>query len=72
MQQQQEEWQHHDTPRDSDGEGETSRAKDPDPYKPLGEGHNEGIPGRNNRGNGPTLYQPKIGDSRKSSKSSVA
>ena len=62
MQRRQEERQHYDTPRDADGEGETSRAKEPNPYKPLGEDRNEGIPGRNNRGNGPTLYQPEIGE----------
>ena len=62
MQRQQEERQHHDTPRDADGEGETSRAKEPDPYKPPGEDRNEGIPGRNNRGSGPTLYQLEIGE----------
>ena len=33
-----------------------------DPYKPLGEDRNEGIPGRNNRGNGPILYQLNIGE----------
>ena len=54
IQGQQEERQHHDTPRDADGEGETSRAKEPDPYKPPGEDRNEGILDRNNRGKGPT------------------
>ena len=62
MQRQQEKRQHHNTPRDADGEGETSRAKEPDPYKPPGEDRNEGIPDRNNKGNGPTLYQPEIGE----------
>ena len=62
MQRQQEERQHHDTPWDADGEGETSRAKEPDPYKPPGEDCNEGIPDRNNRGNGPSLYQSEIGE----------
>ena len=62
MQRQQEERQHHDTPWDADREGETSRAKEPDPYKPLGEDRNEGILSRNNRGKGPTLYQPEIGE----------
>ena len=56
MQRTQEEQQHHNSPRDADGEGETSRAKEHDPYKPPGEDHNEGILRRNNRGNGPTLY----------------
>ena len=61
MQRQQEEQQCHDTPQDAGGEGETSRAKEPDPYKPLREDHNEGIPDRNKRGNGPALYQSEIG-----------
>ena len=62
MQQPQEELQHHDTPRDVDGEGETSLAEEQDPYKPQGEDRNAGIPDRNNRGNGSVLYQPKIGE----------
>ena len=41
MQWPQEERQHHDAPRDADGEGETSRAKEPNPYKPLGEDHKQ-------------------------------
>ena len=60
MQRLQEEKQHHDALRDTAGEGETSQAKEHDPYKPLGEDQNERIPGRNNRGNGPILYQPEI------------
>ena len=62
MQRLQEEQQHHDTPRDVQGEGETSRAKEHDPYKHPGEDHNEGIPGMNNRGNEPILYQQEIGE----------
>ena len=62
MQQPQEELQHHNTPRDADGEEETSQAEEHDPYKPQGEDRNAGIPGRNNRGNGPVLYQPEIGE----------
>ena len=62
MQRPQEERQHHDALRDADEEGETSQAKEYDPYKPLGEDRNEGIPSRNNRGNGPILYQPEIGE----------
>ena len=62
MQRHQEERQHHDTPRNVDGEGETSRAKELDPYKPLGEDRNERITGRNNIGNGPSLYQWEIGE----------
>ena len=48
MQHPQEEQQHHDVPRDVEGEGETSQAKEHDPYKPPREDHNEGILGRNN------------------------
>ena len=62
MQRPQEEQQHHNVPRDIDGEGETSQAKEHDPYKPLEEDRNEGIPGRNNRGDGPILYQQEIGE----------
>ena len=62
MQSPQEEQRHHDVPRDVDGEGETSKAKELDPYKPPGEDHNEGISGRDNRGNGPILYQQEIGE----------
>ena len=62
MQRPQEEQQHHDSPQDADGEGETSQAKEHDPYKPPGEDRNEGIPGRNNKGNGPILYQQEIGE----------
>ena len=43
----QEEQRHHDIPRDVNGEGETSQAKEHDPYKPPGEDCNEGMPGRN-------------------------
>ena len=62
MQRPQEEQQHHDAPRDADEERETSQAKEHDPYKPPGEDGNEGIPGRNNKGNGPILYQQEIGE----------
>ena len=57
-----EEQQHHDAPRDADEEGETSRAKEHDPYKPLGEDRNEGVPEGNSKGNGPILYQQDIGE----------
>ena len=57
MQRPQEEQRHHDVPLDIDGEGETSQAKEHDPYKPFGEDSNKGMPGRNNIGNGPILYQ---------------
>ena len=62
MQWQREERQHHDTPRDTNGEGETTLAKEPNPYNPPGEDRKEGIPGRNNKGNGPSPYQPEIGE----------
>ena len=62
MQRLQEERQHNNASRDADGEGETSQAKEHVPYKPPGEDRNEGIPGRNNRGNGPILYQSEIGE----------
>ena len=56
MQRPQEERKHHDAPRDVDGEGETSQAKEHDPYKPPGEDRNEGTPDMKNRGNGSILY----------------
>ena len=62
MQRPQEEQQHRDVPRDVDREGETSQAKEHDPYKPSRDDHNEGMLGRNNRGNGPILYQQEIGE----------
>ena len=62
MQQPQKEQQHHGAPREFDEEGETSRAKEHDPYKPPEEVRDEGIPGRNNRGNEPILYQQEIGE----------
>ena len=49
--------QHLNPPREADGEGETSQARQYDPYKPLGEDRNEERHGRNNRGDGPILYQ---------------
>ena len=56
MQRPQEEQRHHNVPRDVDGEGETSQANEHDPYKPPGEDCNEGVPDKDNRGNGPILY----------------
>ena len=53
----QEEQQHLDPPREADGEGETSQDREHDPYKPLGENRNEERHGRNNRRDGPILYQ---------------
>ena len=56
----QEEQQHLDPPREANGEGETSQAREHDPYKPLGENCNEERHGRNNRGDGPILLS--VGD----------
>ena len=58
----QEEQQHLDPPREADGEGETSQAREHDPYKPIGEDRNEERHGRNNRGDGPILYQQEAGE----------
>ena len=53
----QEEQQHLVAPRDIDEGGENSRTRGHDPYIPLGEGCNEGMPGRNDGGDEPTPYQ---------------
>ena len=58
----QEEQQHLDPPREVYGEGETSQAREHDPYKPPGENRNEERHGRNNRGDGPILYQQETGE----------
>ena len=58
----QEEQQHLDPPREVDGEGETSQAREHDPYKPFGENRNEERHGRDNRGDGPILYQQETGE----------
>ena len=52
-----EEQQHLGGPQDVDGGGENSRTRGHDPYLPLGEGRNEGMPHRNDRGDEPTPYQ---------------
>ena len=52
----QEEQQHLDAPRDVDGEGETSQAREHDPYIPPGEDRNEGMPDINDISNDPTPY----------------
>ena len=62
IQRPQEEQIHHDVPRNVDGEGETSQAKEHDPYKPHGEDHNEEMLDRNNIGNGPILYHQEAGE----------
>ena len=62
IQRPQEEQQHHEAPREVDGGGETSRAKEHDPYKPPEEDHNEGVPRGNSRGNEPiSLAQEDMG-----------
>ena len=53
----QEEQKHLDPPREVDGEVETIQAREHDPYKPPGENRNEERHGRDNRGDGPILYQ---------------
>ena len=58
----QEEQQHLDPPREADGEGETSQAREHDPYKLPGENRNEERHGRNNKGDGPTPYQQETGE----------
>ena len=52
-----EEQQRLDLPREADGEGETSQAKERDPYKPPGENHNEERHGKDNISDGPIPYQ---------------
>ena len=49
--------QHLDPRQEADKEGETSHTREHDPYQPPGEDRNEERHGRNNKGNGPLLYQ---------------
>ena len=49
--------QHLDPRREADREGETSHTREHDPYQPPGEDRNEERHGRNNKGDGPLLYQ---------------
>ena len=58
----QEEQQHLGAPRDVDGGGENSRTRKHDPYIPPRDGHNEGMPGRNDIGDEPTPYQQGKGE----------
>ena len=58
----QEEEQHLDPPREADGERETSQVREHDPYKPPGQNRNEERHGRDNRGDGPILYQQETGE----------
>ena len=58
----QEEQQHLDPPRETDGAGETSRAREHGPYiPPGGEDRNKGIPDGNDRDNEPTPYWQGMG-----------
>ena len=52
----QEEQQHPDPLREADGEGETSRVREHDPYIPPKEDRNEGMPDKNDRNNELTPY----------------
>ena len=66
------EQQHLGSPEDVDEGGENSRTRGHDPYIPPGHGRNEGMPGRNDRGDEPTPYQQvRSNDSRTSNKSSA-
>ena len=58
----QEEQQHLDPPREADGEGETSQAREHDPYKPPDENRKEERHGRDNRSDGPIPYQHETGE----------
>ena len=58
----QEEQQHLDAPRDIDRGGEDNRTRGHDPYIPPGDGRNEGMLGRNDRGDEPTPYQQGKGE----------
>ena len=58
----QEEQQHLGAPRNVDGGGENSRTRGHDPYIPLGDGRNEGMPSRNDEGDEPTPYQQGKGE----------
>ena len=49
-------------PRDVNGGGENSRTRGHDPYIPPGDGRNEEMPGRNDRGDEPTPYQQGKGE----------
>ena len=49
--------QHLDPHQEADREGETSHAREHDPYQPPGEDRNEERQGKNNEGDEPILYQ---------------
>ena len=49
--------QHLDPRREADREGETSHTREHDPYQPPKKDRNEERHGRNNKGDGPLLYQ---------------
>ena len=56
------EQQHLNPLREANGEGETSQAREHDPYKPLGENHNVERHGRDNRSDGPIPPQQETGE----------
>ena len=58
----QEEQQHLGAPQDVDEGGENSRTREHDPYIPLGDGHHEGMLGKNDGGDEPTPYQQGKGE----------
>ena len=49
--------QYLDPHREANREGEASHTREHGPYQPLGEDRNEERQGRNNKGDGPILYQ---------------
>ena len=53
----QEEQQHPGPPREADGEGETSQAREHDPYKPPEENRNKKRHSVDDRSDGPVPYQ---------------
>ena len=58
----QEEQQHLGPPREADGKGETSQAREHDPYKPPKENRNEKRHGMDNRSDKPVPYQQETGE----------
>ena len=58
----QEEQQHPGLPRETDGEGETSQAREHDPYKPPEENRNKKRHGVDDRSDGPIPYQQETGE----------
>ena len=58
----QEEQQHLNPPREANGEGETSRARERDPYIPPEEDRNEGALSEKSKDNGPAPYRQGVGE----------